>query len=323
MLFSALPPACWASPGTSASLPAAWGQHYCSAPWDQLESSTASALDLFHLLLMMTPKDWKEAASASLVGQWHTGELSLFSSIRCPRPKPCPLPGRSQGRGAGGCERGASVSRCWCTWDSILSVVQGFLQEKPEGFIMPVVHFIWKVCPYCLKNWVELTCSRDVFIFACKTSQLLCHGHSIAFSQIVCNSAFKMIWWCKLSNYQDLNSKTQRFQVIGLMSFIYFNSCQLIINLIRECRLKSKPGSVIILGTHMWIKGLFIYTVWESGAEIYIVSLSIIQICKIIFRWVGEAMEITNNISCIRSNLVCNSLWSDQIILLYLTKIAL
>lgn len=93
-----------------------------------------------------------------------------------------------------------------------------------------------------------------------------------------------MIRCCKLSNYQDLNSKTQRFQVIGLMSFIYFNSCQLIINLIRECRLKSKPGSVIILGTHMWIKGLFIYTVWERGVEIYIVSLSIIQICKIIFK---------------------------------------
>lgn len=150
-----------------------------------------------------------------------------------------------------------------------------------------------------------------------------CHGYGIASSQIVCNSTFKMIWCCKLSNYQDLNSKTQRFQVIGLLSFIYFNSCQLIINLISKRRLKSKPGSVIILGTHMWIKGLFIYTVWERGVEIYIVSLSIIQICKIIFKWVREATGITNNISCIRSNLVCNSLWSNQIILLYLTKITL
>lgn len=273
---------------------------------------------------MMTPKDWKEAASASLVGHWHTGELSLFSSIRCLQLKPCPLPGHSQGRGAVGVSREPpSADACARGTMYCLSVVQGQLQENPGGFMMPVVHFIWKLCSYCLKNWVKLTCSRDVFIFACKTSQLLCHGLSIAFSQIVSNSAFKMVWWCKLSNYQDLNSKTQRFQVIGLTSFIYFNSCQLIINLIRECRLKSKPGSVIILGTHMWIKGLFIYTVWESGAEIYIVSLSIIQIYKIIFRWVGEAMEITNNISCIRSNLVCNSLWSDQIILLYLTKIAL
>lgn len=102
MLFSALPPAHWAILGTSASLPAAWGQPCCSAPWDGLVSSTASALVLFHLLLMMTPKDWKEAASAFLVGHWHTGELSLFSSIRCLWPKPCPLPGRWQGRGAGG-----------------------------------------------------------------------------------------------------------------------------------------------------------------------------------------------------------------------------
>lgn len=132
-----------------------------------------------------------------------------------------------------------------------------------------------------------------------------------------------MILCCKLSNYQDLNYKTQRFQVIGLKSFIYFNSCHLIINLIRECRLKSKPGSVIILGTHVWIKSLFIYTIWERGMKIYIVSLSIIQICKIIFKWVREAIEITNNISYIRSNLVCNSLWSNQIILLYLTKITL
>jgi len=149
---------------------------------------------------------------------------------------------------------------------------------------MPVVHFVGKACLYHLENGVKLTYSRDAFIFSPKTSNPLCHGYSTVFSQIVCNSTFKMIRCCKLSNYQDLNSKTQRFQVIGLMSFIYFNSCQLITNLIRERRLKSKPGSVIILGTHMWIKGLFIYTVWERGVEIYIVSLSIIQICKIIFK---------------------------------------
>lgn len=244
-------------------------------------------------------------------------------------------PAVMQGRGGlegPGWKQEASVPGAWvppsmgarCTWGNVLVCrCRGYCKSRPEGSVTPVVHFIRKACLYRLKNWVKLAYSRDAFIFACKTSHPLCHGYSIAFSQIVCNSAFKMMWCCKLSNYQDLNSKTQRFQVIGLMSFIYFNSCQLITNLIRERRLKSKPGSVIILGTHMWIKTLFTYTVWERWVEIYIVSLSIIQICKIIFKWVREAMEITNNISHIRSNLVCNSLWSNQIILLFLTKITL
>lgn len=207
-----------------------------------------------------------------------------------------------------GCLQPLGLEQGWVAPHMGCTAPQGWGEARGASGVHPKALLHAEAWQY-FENWVEPAYGGDEFVFACKTSHPLCHGYSIAFSQIVCNSAFKMIRCCKLSNYQDLNSETQRFQVIGLLSFIYFNSCQLIINLISKCRLKSKPGSVIILGTHMWIRALFICTVWERGVEIYIVSLSIIQIRKIIFKWVRKATEITNNIFCIRSNLVCNSLW--------------
>lgn len=131
--FSALPSAPWttlgASGGKIASLPAAWGQHFCMLSCDLLVNSTSSALDLFHQLLMMTLKDWKETASASLVGHWHTGELRLFSSIRCLWPvSPTWLHCRAEGGwrawveagrlcalDGGPCLNGRSVLMGWCT----------------------------------------------------------------------------------------------------------------------------------------------------------------------------------------------------------------
>lgn len=93
--------------------------------WDLLEiSSTASALDLFHLLLMMTPKNWKEAASAPPEGHWHTGELSFpASGVWGQSPARCPLPGCAMGEWGWGCLQllglGAGAGAA-CAWGTIL-----------------------------------------------------------------------------------------------------------------------------------------------------------------------------------------------------------
>lgn len=189
------PSAPWVSLGTSicklASLPAAWDQGFCMASWDLLMSGTASALDLFHTLLMMTLKEWKEAASASLVGHWHTGELKFVFQHQMSAAKAL-LSVLSlamlQGRGGleGWVEAEASMpwarvppsTDAWCMWDNILVCkCKGYCKSRLEGFVCDAFH---KECSYCLRNWVKLTCSRVAFIFACKGLYPLCHRYSIS-----------------------------------------------------------------------------------------------------------------------------------------------
>lgn len=94
--------------------------------------------------------------------------------------------------------------------------------------------------------------------------------------------------WYHVVRLLVTGSSVPKFKLMGLGNIIYPSSHHLISSVISKHRLISKPGSVIILGTHRWIKDLFISTdsVCAVGGsrrkKVCIVSLSIIQICKII-----------------------------------------